>query len=570
MNNLTSVQRDVVYFIVISAGIVLLSAPIGGFLSFCKHNGVKRFLSVMFTGVITKLALIPGVEDDIATKEGRTKVYFKVSANSPHQYEWYPFSTKYIILFLPAAMLLILAYISVFITSRWELSDDCKDTNIVNSTVTCFVEFGGCPPVDCALWRELRRNESLICIAFAPDLFNPLEKFVSLLAVQVTLLQLFSCIVNRGCPSGTTTRYCTMLVCNLVFAIPVVTLAVVFWTINMPRVERNKTFIGLVIPFLHLLIIMLAESLVLFFFALILCDARKEGDPNARPMVGEPDTTDRADHPTTTGRVDHPNTTDRVDHPNTTGRVDHPNTTGRVDHPNTTGRVDHPNTTDRVDHPNTTGRVDDRNTTDRVDDPNTTDRVDHPNTTGRVDHPTTTGRVDHPNTTGRVDHPNTTDRVDHLNTTGRVDHPTTTGRVDHPNTTGRVDHPNTTGRVDHPNTTGRVDHPNTTGRADHPNTTGRVDHPNTTGRADHPNTTGRVDHPNTTGRVDHLNTTGRVDHPDTTGRVDHPNTTDRVDGHNTTDRIDGQNTTDRTLDNSHTSDNSTSTTTPAEHGNETR
>ena len=310
-NNLTIVQEITIGLLSLIVGLIILGVFIGVLLQCpcCKSSQTTALLS---TGVIVKLALIPGVEDEIVrdvgsgggTNRGVEKVYLKVSANCPgekEKFEWYKFNRMFSILLFPGAMVLVLAYASVFITSLLELSEDCQDANSVNSPKNCYTDISRCPPLNCDLWKELGQNSTtLVCISYTPDLFNPLERFVSLLAVQVALLSFYSCCCNRGCSSrgcsirrcsiNTCGRYCCMCVFNLVFLGVLGTIITLVWTESIPGLERNEAFVNMVIPFVHLLFVSLVESYILLVFVLILCyDKPKKMSPNGSivPMEDE-------------------------------------------------------------------------------------------------------------------------------------------------------------------------------------------------------------------------------------------------------------------------------------------
>ena len=319
-NGLTEVQTITIILLFSIVFLIIVGLVIGVSLQCtcccvcCKSPKWRQITALLSTGVIVKLALIPGVEDEIArdggsgggtnrersphTNEtdvesntvrdtgsgGVEKVYLKVSSNrSGEKFEWYKFNKMFSILLFPGAVALVLAYTSVFITSLLELSEDCQDANSVNSPKNCYTDINNCPPLDCDLWKKLGQNSTLmlVCVSYTPNLFSPLERFVSLLAVQVALLSFYSCCCNRGCRVGTCCRYCCMSLCNLFFLVVLGAIITLVWTGIIPGLERNKAFVNMVVPFIHLLFVSLVESYILLVFVLILCtDKPKKMSPN--------------------------------------------------------------------------------------------------------------------------------------------------------------------------------------------------------------------------------------------------------------------------------------------------
>jgi hypothetical protein len=305
---------------------VVLGCVLGLF-GLCKCS--YKVVALMATGVVIKLALIPDVEDDLvqekqpegtnaerssdtqsnhepgATAEIGTqnqnsqngtldetethaehnmssvrqsvienvvdKVVFKTGSDSLGEpYHVRPFAP---VLLIPLAALLIAAYASVIITAQWTITTKCPIVGTDNDSSICFYGLHN-PPVDCVVWKNVGMQAELICVAnsTAFDPFNPLERFVSLLAVQVAVLQFFACIINKGCCikgcRDPPTRYSAICALDLLFILLVSGATAYVWT---TQTDREDTFEKLTIPFTHLIAVSLAECLILSAFASLLC-----------------------------------------------------------------------------------------------------------------------------------------------------------------------------------------------------------------------------------------------------------------------------------------------------------
>ena len=171
---------------------------------------------------------------------------------------------------LALAMLLLMSYGSVFITSEWTITKSCNETNAFGAMVTCYRGFDPCPPLNCTAWNELGIEENLFCMSISFNLLTPLERFVSLLAVQAALMQLFGCIVNKGCCLPfryPPCRYTTICILDFAFIILVSCVTVYVGAMASDPEEAFKTFI---LPFVHLIFVSVAEFLVLFVFAALM------------------------------------------------------------------------------------------------------------------------------------------------------------------------------------------------------------------------------------------------------------------------------------------------------------
>ena len=303
-----------------------------GLFGLCKCS--YKVVALMATGVVIKLALIPDVEDDLveekqlegtnaegnsdiesnhesgATAQNGTPdqnsqngtvdktethskcndimssveqslkdqlfkhkdrvVFTTGSGSSGEPYLVRPFAP---VLLIPLAALLIAAYASVIITAQWTITTRCPIVGMDNDSSICYSGFHN-PPVDCVAWKNAGMQAELICVAnsTAFDPFNPLERFVSLLAVQVAVLQFFTCIINKGCCikpcRDPPTRYSAICALDLVFILLVSGAMAYVWT---TQTDREDTFEKLTIPFTHLIAVSLAECLILSAFASLLC-----------------------------------------------------------------------------------------------------------------------------------------------------------------------------------------------------------------------------------------------------------------------------------------------------------
>jgi hypothetical protein len=292
---------------------VVLGCVLGLF-GLCKCS--YKVVALMATGVVIKLALIPDVEDDLVEEKqpegtnaegnsdmqsnhesGETaqngtpdqnfqngtvdetdqlckhkdRVAFTTGSGSPG--EPYIVHRCAPVFLLPLAALLIAAYASVIITAQWTITTKCPIVGTDNDSSICYS--GLCnPPVDCAVWKNVGMQAELICVAnsTAFDPFNPLERFVSLLAVQVAVLQFFACIINKGCCikgcRDPPTRYSAICALDLLFILLVSGATAYVWT---TQTDREDTFEKLTIPFTHLIAVSLAECLILSAFASLLC-----------------------------------------------------------------------------------------------------------------------------------------------------------------------------------------------------------------------------------------------------------------------------------------------------------
>ena len=296
--------RSFGWLLVALAGALLVSFVVG--LVGCSKK-CYRIIALMSTGVVSKLALIPDVEDDVSDSEseedaedsGETNTRRKIcqwikKALNRQQHRTISFKTcdgtkdvKYWVfpwvpmLLLPAALVLILAYVTVFITTQWTLTTECSDDQSGNATALYFNGLAFCPPVNCSAWDnsgELIRVPS----SSAFDPFNPLERFVSLLAVQVAVLQFLACVVNKGCCGKLKhppCRYTLICIGDVVFVVIVITATIVIGT---RQIDRADTFEKLTIPFVHLIFVSFAECMVLSIFVLVICCNPKQKETRSQ------------------------------------------------------------------------------------------------------------------------------------------------------------------------------------------------------------------------------------------------------------------------------------------------
>ena len=285
---------------------LVVSVPVSalfGFLAFWK--GIYPNVAVMAIGVMTKLAQIPEIGDKVDSlafeniqeeeetnykvekkyvkmqqfpdntrkscwdrKSLREKVFFTAESNSTKErYLMHPCFATYQ---FAVAMLLILTYGSVYVTSQWEFTTQCRERNIANAPKTCYYKFEECPPVNCTLWEESGIEGKLLCISAAPDPYTPLERFVSLLAVQVAILKVFATILNRGCPIRPITRYCGLCLFNAGFVAVLIIVTSVVGTVEITRADRETTFAELTIPFFHMMAVAASETSALFIVVVMM------------------------------------------------------------------------------------------------------------------------------------------------------------------------------------------------------------------------------------------------------------------------------------------------------------
>ena len=278
-NDQSFIQAVFLPLLISLAGLIVVAAMCG-LLAWWKK--IYRAVAIMSLEVIAKLALIPDVKYEFEKRSpemfkenlqdpsssrkneetGKTpnnekffekSVFFTVSSNCSREKYWmHPCFATYM---FANGMLLTLAYASVFVTSQWELTKDCKEANVVNAPKTCYYILEECPPVNCSLWRKSGLTGDLLCISVAPDPFTPLVRFISLLSVQVVVLKFFVIIVNRACPVKPITRFCCICLFNVGFVVLLSLVTVVVGTGDIWISDRETIFANLVIPFAHLIFI---------------------------------------------------------------------------------------------------------------------------------------------------------------------------------------------------------------------------------------------------------------------------------------------------------------------------
>ena len=200
-------------------------------------------------------------------------VFFQTYSGCKTLHFWVdPFILPFI---LGSGMLLVMSYGAVFITSHWKITRNCNNSNEFGIRMSCY-RLNLCPPVNCATWNnrsawinnatwnnsanwmENQSSENLFCLSLSPDVVNTLVNFVSIYAVQVALMQLFACIVNKGCCLPfryPPCRYTTICIMNFVFFILVLALTVAAWATVL---QGGTIFQTLAIPLFHLLFVLLS------------------------------------------------------------------------------------------------------------------------------------------------------------------------------------------------------------------------------------------------------------------------------------------------------------------------
>ena len=283
-NDQSFIQAVFLPLLISLAGLIVVAA-FCGLLAWWKK--IYRAVAIMSLEVIPKLALIPEVKnvfEDRSPKKfkentqdasssrkdeetGKTpnnekffekSVFFAVSSNCSQEKYWmHPCFSTYM---FAIGMLLTLAYASVFVTSQWELTKNCQETNVVNAPKTCYYKLEVCPPVNCTLWEKSGLEGDLLCISVAPDPFTPLVRFISLISVQVVVLKFFVIVINRACPVKPITRFCCICLSNVIFMILLSLVTVVVGTGDIWISDRETIFAKLIIPFTHLIFIVASET----------------------------------------------------------------------------------------------------------------------------------------------------------------------------------------------------------------------------------------------------------------------------------------------------------------------
>lgn len=254
---------------------------IGGCIAVCVFGVVVGLLvyvkacrlsmTVMSSGVVRKLALLPEVKDSLLSQNKKPSTI----ANFVIQQEEFIIHRYFVPLFLATSGVLFFAYVSVFVTSQWELTDECTDKNLLNVTRVCHLFLSVCPPVNCTRWNELGRRDTLICFSFNPDFFNPLEKFVSLLAVQATVLQGAAVVVNRGWGCKAKGRFCAIYIFYTAFLVALVSASI---AVYLAAGDFETRYAEVSIPLAQFMFVSVAEAAVLggFICSLFLSSIHKE------------------------------------------------------------------------------------------------------------------------------------------------------------------------------------------------------------------------------------------------------------------------------------------------------
>ena len=275
----------IVPILLVSVGLVLLSIVAIGALAAIIHKtdnerskSAYKTMALMSIRVLTKLALIPDLEDECKGDF----VFFKTSGKGGEERR-YKFKIGFAAVFIPLGVSLVLAYASVFVTSQWESTTECEETNTFNLPKTCYRDFQGCPPVNCTLWNKLGRTDNLLCYSLSFDIFTPLANFVGLIGSQVVLIEFFFWFANEGCPMEPFCRYFFVICGNIVVLAILIILVIIFGTI--PGTDPVQVFVSFVIPFVHLILVTLLETVFLAAFVTTMWMTRPEPPPGRRVTV---------------------------------------------------------------------------------------------------------------------------------------------------------------------------------------------------------------------------------------------------------------------------------------------
>ena len=247
-----------VYILIGGCIAVCVLGVVVGLLVYVK--ACRLSMTVMSSGVVRKLALLPEVKDSLLSQNKKPSTI----ANFVIQQEEFKIHRYFVPLFLATSGVLFFAYVSVFVTSQWELTDECTDKNLLNVTRVCHLFLSVCPPVNCTRWNELGRRDTLICFSFNPDFFNPLEKFVSLLAVQATVLQGAAVVVNRGWGCKAKGRFCAIYIFYTAFLVALVSASI---AVYLAAGDFETRYAEVSIPLAQFMFVSVAEAAVLGGFS---------------------------------------------------------------------------------------------------------------------------------------------------------------------------------------------------------------------------------------------------------------------------------------------------------------
>ena len=188
--------------------------------------------------------------------------------------ELFPVRHTFPVMAFPMAIVLITCYVSIFVTAQWHQTDTCGDTDsVTEEQKVCFYIPECSNTINCTAWKLAGRTEKIICRSLSLDIFEPLIKFVSLLAVQVTIMTCGILLFNRGCPcvgDNTWKRYLGVCLFDLAFVGLLFGIGIYLLVDGINRGDVGEVFIRYIIPIGHMVFVSIAETLFLFVFTVML------------------------------------------------------------------------------------------------------------------------------------------------------------------------------------------------------------------------------------------------------------------------------------------------------------
>ena len=204
----------------------------------------------------------------------RKKWPYKESVCFSIKGELFPVRHTFPVMAFPMAVVLITCYVSIFVTAEWHQTDTCGDTDsVTEQQKVCFYIPECSNTINCTAWRQAGRTERIICRSLSLDIFEPLIKFVSLLAVQVTVMTCGILLFNRGCPcagDSTWKRYLGVCLFDLAFVVLLFVVGIYLLVDGINRGDVGEVFIRYIIPIGHMAFVSIAETLFLFVFTVML------------------------------------------------------------------------------------------------------------------------------------------------------------------------------------------------------------------------------------------------------------------------------------------------------------
>jgi hypothetical protein len=188
--------------------------------------------------------------------------------------ELFPVRHTFPVMVFPAAVLLLAAYVSLFVTGQWHHSKNCGSTDAVTGTQkVCYYLHECSDRINCTAWKAAKRNEELVCTSLSIDIFKPLIQLVSLLAVQVAIMNFGVAVFNRGWPctgDSTWKRYSCICVLQFLFVLSLLAIGVYHLVRELRQGILADAFMDYLIPIGNMVFVALAEAVFLFVFTMML------------------------------------------------------------------------------------------------------------------------------------------------------------------------------------------------------------------------------------------------------------------------------------------------------------